>query len=77
MSSAGFDINTFTAHSTSHATTSKAKRCNVNLDTILKTAERTPKSQTCAKFCDRQLCEIEDAFANSILDIDKYVNATK
>ena len=68
MTSAGLNTEIFTAHSTRHAATSKAKRCDVSLDTIRKTASWTPTSATFARFYDRPLHEDRNTFATSILE---------
>lgn len=50
LKSSGIDISKYTAHSTRHASTSKAARSGVNIDTIKNTAGWTKKSETFNKF---------------------------
>ncbi|XP_072945846.1 uncharacterized protein [Epargyreus clarus] len=65
----GIDVNIFTAHSTRHASTSKAHKIGVNLDLIRKTAGWN-NYKTFGKFYNRNISEIvnqDDVFARSIL----------
>lgn len=68
MALAGLDTNIFSAHSTRHASTSKAKRCGVSIDVIRKTATWTPDSLTFARFYDREINTEANDFARSILN---------
>ncbi|OXU20979.1 hypothetical protein TSAR_016214 [Trichomalopsis sarcophagae] len=51
----GIDLNKFTAHSTRHSATSKAKANSIDLDTIKRTAGWTTRSETFAKFYNRPI----------------------
>lgn len=63
----GIDITTFTAHSTRHASTSKAHSLGVNLDLIRKTAGWSGSSQTFGKFYKRNIINSDDCFARYIM----------
>ena len=65
------DTNTFSAHSTRHASTSNAFKKGVNLDTVRKTAAWTNNSQTFAKFYNRPVIanNPKNNFVESILKI--------
>lgn len=65
----GIDVATFTAHSTRHASTSKANRLGVNLDLIRKTAGWSASSKTFIKFYNRDIVNELDygVFANAIM----------
>lgn len=66
MSSAGIE-EVFTAHSTRHAATSKAKRVGVNIETIKRAATWSPASQTFARFYDRPIREPDENFAAAVV----------
>lgn len=53
LKDSGIDVSTFTAHSTRHASTSKAYKCGVTIDSIRKTAGWSGNSQTFGKFYNR------------------------
>lgn len=64
----GIDVSQFSAHSTRHASTSRAHKMGVNLDLIRKTAGWSGTSTTFAKFYNRAIStESRDSFARSIL----------
>lgn len=60
------DTSQFTAHSYRHASSSKAARVGVNVDTILKRAGWTPTSKTFAKYYCRPL-DTSSEYAVSVL----------
>lgn len=62
----GVDVSTFSAHSTRHAATSAARASGLSLDAIRKTAGWTSRSQSFAKFYNRQILQ-DNEFARSIL----------
>lgn len=70
MTKSGIDTNTFTAHSTRHASTSAALRRGVSVDTIKRRAGWTGSSLVFAKFYNRPLSTDRDetAFAEAIYD---------
>lgn len=63
------DTSTFSAHSTRHASTSKAFSKGLNLALIRRTAGWSENSQVFAKFYNRPITISNDAFANTILRI--------
>jgi len=63
---AGINVDKFHAHSFRHASTSKASRAGVNVDTIMKRVGWTPGSKMFAKVYNRPISE-EDKFANAVL----------
>ncbi|XP_047025959.1 uncharacterized protein LOC124634427 [Helicoverpa zea] len=63
----GIDTSIFCAHSTRHAATSAANRFGVSLDIIKRTAGWTGRSETFAKFYNREvIADTSDVFARSI-----------
>lgn len=64
----GIDTSIFSAHSTRHASTSKAKSLGVDLGLIRKTAGWSENSVTFAKFYDRKIISDKQKFALSILN---------
>lgn len=68
MSKCGINTEVFSAYSTRHAATSAAHRGGVNVDTILKTAGWTEKSNTFVKFYKRDIVEDRNLFALSVLE---------
>ncbi|XP_047028734.1 uncharacterized protein LOC124636613 [Helicoverpa zea] len=69
LGTCGIDVTTFSAHSTRHASTSKAYKTGVNLDLIRKTAGWSNYS-TFARFYNRNVNEIDkqdDSFARGVL----------
>ncbi|XP_072948702.1 uncharacterized protein [Epargyreus clarus] len=72
LKTCGVDVTKFSAHSTRHASTSRAHRQGINLDLIRKTAGWSGTSTTFAKFYNRAItadCH-NHSFARSILDIN-------
>lgn len=68
LGSCGIDTSIFTAHSTRHATTSKAHQLGVNLNLIRQTAGWSGSSQTFGKFYNRIIQDSNvNSFAKSIL----------
>ena len=64
----GIDSTIFTAHSTRHASTSKAHSLRVSLDLIRKTAGLSGSSQVFGKFYNKYVCETDNtSFARSIM----------
>ena len=64
----GIDVTEFSAHSTRHASTSRAHKMGVNLDLIRKTAGWSGTSTTFARFYNRAIStDTRDLFARSIL----------
>lgn len=64
----GIDVTMFTAHSTRHAATSKARSLGVNLDLIRKTAGWSGSSLTFGKFYDKFIKNTDDvSFARSVM----------
>lgn len=67
LSESGIDTSVFSAHSTRHAATSAAHRLGVSIDNIKKTAGWTGRSETFAKFYNRDVAaDTSDAFARSL-----------
>ena len=64
LQSSGIDVNIFKPHSTSSASTSKAKMSDVSVADILDKAGWKSES-TFAKFHDKKV--VEDTFANKVL----------
>lgn len=65
----GVDISIFTAHSTRHASTSKAHKLGINLEIIRKTAGWSGSSQVFGKFYNRKVqIDKDDSFGRSILN---------
>lgn len=65
LEKSGIDISIFSAHSTRHASTSRAHSLGVNIDVIRKTAGWSESSATFARFYNKEI--IVDNFARSIL----------
>lgn len=53
----GIDVSRFSAHSTRHASTSRARHLGLNVDTIRKTAGWSGTSTTFARFYDRTIVD--------------------
>ncbi|XP_043481179.1 uncharacterized protein LOC122512464 isoform X1 [Leptopilina heterotoma] len=68
MTKSGINTEVFSAYSTRHAATSAAHRGGINIDTILKTAGWTEKSNTFAKFYKRDVVDDRNLFALSVLE---------
>uniref|UniRef100_A0ABD2WDB4 Tyr recombinase domain-containing protein n=1 Tax=Trichogramma kaykai TaxID=54128 RepID=A0ABD2WDB4_9HYME len=68
LGESGVDTSVFTAHSTRHASTSKANRRGVDIEQIRKTAGWTQSSNTFARFYNRELAADNNDFALSILN---------
>jgi len=66
LSKSGIDINSFSAHSTRHASTSAASRAGLDIERIRDTAGWTSSSNTFANFYHRPL-QRKDDFAKSVL----------
>lgn len=66
LASSGIDVATFSAHSTRHAATSRARAAGLSIDAIRKSAGWTTNSQAFAKFYNRPI--IVENFARSILE---------
>lgn len=63
------DVAIFSAHSTRHASTSRARRLGLSVDTIRKTAGWSGSSATFAKFYDRTIVNDQsDTLAKSIIN---------
>ncbi|XP_070152512.1 uncharacterized protein [Polyergus mexicanus] len=67
LDKAGIDIKQFTAYSTRHAAVSTAHKTGVDIDTIRRSAEWAPGSQTFFKFYNRPIQAPNDQFARAIL----------
>lgn len=67
LQESGVDTDTFTAHSTRHASTSAAARKGRNIETIRKTAGWTSKSKVFGRFYNRPVRERQD-FAAAIIE---------
>lgn len=69
LAECGVDVSTFTAHSTRHASTSKANKLGINLDLIRKTAGWSGNSKTFIKFYNRDIINDVDqgSFALTIM----------
>lgn len=68
LKDSGVDTSIFSAYSTRHDSTSAASRSRVSMNSILKTAGWSSKSETFARFYKRELTKDKNAFALSILD---------
>lgn len=70
LSECGIDASLFSAHSTRHAATSRARSLGVSVDTIRNTAGWSGRSQTFARFYQRLITSNNDeiALAQSIFD---------
>lgn len=66
LSNSGIDTTKFTAHSTRHASTSKASECGINIEVIRKAAGWTTNSLTFARFYQRPIVSDPNAFANAV-----------
>lgn len=65
----GVDVSIFSAHSTRHASTSRARRLGLSVDTIRKTAGWSGTSTTFARFYDRTIiCNQSDSLARLIIE---------
>lgn len=68
LEDSGVDTSIFSAHSTRHASTSKAARQGVNIDTIRRTAGWSQGSATFGRFYNRPVMEQgPEAFAKAVL----------
>lgn len=68
LKDSGIDTSIFTAHSTRHAATSKARQCGVSIDQIRKCAGWSEGSLTFARFYNRIIVNHDEAaFANAII----------
>lgn len=72
LQSSGIDTSIFSAHSTRHASTSRANRVGVNLDVIRKTAGWSQNSYVFARFYNKEIVHDTHQFARSILETDQY-----
>lgn len=68
LGSSELDISCYSAYSTRHASTSVANRDGITIDTIIKTAGWTQKSNTFAKFYKRPVICEKTSFALTVLD---------
>lgn len=69
LSECGIDASVFSAHSTRHAATSRARSFGVSIDTIRNTAGWSGQSQTFARFYQRPINNDDEiALARSIFD---------
>lgn len=68
LAKSGLDTETFSAHSTRHASTSAAKRLGVDVEMIRKTEGWTKSSETFARFYNREVLPDREQFALSILN---------
>ncbi|PZC73632.1 hypothetical protein B5X24_HaOG209006 [Helicoverpa armigera] len=69
LSLSGVDVSIFSAHSTRHAATSRARRAGVSVDQIRRTAGWSANSATFANFYDRNVIHADPtALARSILN---------
>lgn len=67
----GIDVSIFSAHSTRHASTSRAHYLGLNIDTIRKTAGWSGTSTTFARFYDRNIVSnTNQSLARLIIDED-------
>ena len=62
----GLDISIFSAHSTRHASTSTARKSDVDLNVIFRAAGWTSQSSTFARFYDLPIAPDFSSFAESI-----------
>lgn len=69
LGKSGIDTTIFSAHSTRHASTSAAKRAGVNIDIIRETAGWSVKSQTFARFYNRELVPDKLSFAKAVFSV--------
>lgn len=67
----GLDVSKFTAHSTRHASTSKAFEGGINIEVIRKAAGWTTNSSTFARFYRRPVVCDPNAFAQAVCSINK------
>ncbi|XP_047991863.1 uncharacterized protein LOC125230671 [Leguminivora glycinivorella] len=72
LGASGVDVSVFTAHSTRHASTSRAHAAGVNIDLIRNTAGWSGNSTTFARFYNRIVVEPDNecALARSIINND-------
>lgn len=69
LSECGIDTSVFSAHSTRHASTSRARSLGVNIDAIRNTAGWSGNSNTFARFYDRTIIRNNDlSLARAIFD---------
>ena len=68
LSNAGIDTKIFTGHSTRHAAISNAATRGVDLEVIRKTAGWSDRSTVFARFYNRPVVNMQDAFAFSLLN---------
>ncbi|XP_046605016.1 uncharacterized protein LOC124297748 [Neodiprion virginianus] len=68
LKNSGVNTDKFTAHSTRYASTSTAKRNNIDIETIRKTAGWTTGSETFAKFYHLNVSRDKDSYARAILN---------
>jgi hypothetical protein len=69
LNDSGIDVSMFSAHSTRHASSSRAYSCGVNIDLIRKTAGWSESSGTFAKFYNRTILDTNEAsFASAIIN---------
>ena len=72
LGESGIDTSIFTAHSTRHASTSRAFTSGVDIDTIRRTAGWSKESQTFARFYNREIVTSDNnKFALAILSKNK------
>lgn len=67
LQESGVDTSMFSAHSTRHASTSKANRLGVSVEVIKKTAGWSASSSAFARFYNKSIVN-HNEFANSLLD---------
>lgn len=72
LTNSGIDTSKYTAHSTRHASTSKASEGGINIEAIRKAAGWTTNSSTFARFYKRPIIIVSDpnAFASAVCSID-------
>ena len=70
LNDSGLDTTKFTAHSTRHASTSKASKGGINIEVIRKTAGWTNRSSTFARFYNRPIVSDPNAFAQAVCSKD-------
>lgn len=70
LNNSGVDVSKFTAHSTRHASTSKASEGGVNIEAIRKAAGWTDKSSTFARFYKRPIISNPNNFAQVVCSIE-------
>lgn len=69
LNKSGIDTSVFSAHSTRHASTSKANQKGINIDLIRNTAGWSDKSKVFANFYNKEIINSEEyTFANAIVD---------